>query len=100
MVSVRKPKADSEVKLEATGRQVPVKAINKITEGGFANAVVKAGDTEARTNEAGKAVLVLPANAEDQEASIAAEGYNNLTVKIKVIESETPENTFALTPAG
>lgn len=90
----------TSVKLTATGRQVPVTVINKISKTPLANAVIKAEGTETKTDKDGKAILVLPAGKQTVDAAITASGFNPLTTKVKVSTDVAPENTFSLVPAG
>lgn len=95
-------KANPEVKtrLVATGRQVPVSVVNKITGKPVAGAEVKVLDTTARTDTQGKATIVLPATAVSDSATISSKGYNKANANIKVTSSLVSENTLAITPAG
>jgi hypothetical protein len=88
------------VHLDATGRQVPIKVVNKITGKAVANAEVKVLDTEAKTDSNGMATIVLPTASATQSATISASGYNSLTTNIEVTGKIVPANTFQVTPAG
>lgn len=90
----------TELKLAATGRQVPVQVINKITGKGLADATVKASDTEVQTDKNGAATLVVPADQSVLSGTVSAKGYNEQKVEIKVSQSAIKENTFSLSPAG
>jgi hypothetical protein len=95
-----KGSARAEFKLEATGRQVPVKVSNKITSKGTKGIVVKAKDSEARTDESGQAIIVLSPNSQTEKATLSGEGYNNQEIEIKVTDVDAAENQFTVTPAG
>lgn len=86
--------------LQATGRQVPVVVVNKITGAPLSNALVKAADTEVRTDKNGKANLVLPADKTSVDGSITASGYNAAKITVQVTTKAVTANTFTLTPAG
>lgn len=88
------------VELAATGRQVPIKIVNKITGKPVSNAEIKVLDTEAKTDANGMATIVLPTDSTEQSATITASGYNNLATKVQVTEKVLAANTFAITPAG
>lgn len=89
-----------KVYLQATGRQVPVSVTNQITGQPVENALVRAADTEARTDKDGHAVLVLPTNQPKLDAKLSADGYNELKGAITVTAKTLPANHFVLTPAG
>lgn len=92
--------ASVEIQIEATGRQVPVTVTNKITSKGVKGIVVKAGDSEARTDEAGKATIVLLPNRQTEKAVLSGDGFNTVDVEVVVTDSDVLENNFAVTPAG
>ncbi len=89
-----------QLKLEATGRQLPVHVINKITGQNVAGAVIKAADTEAQTDQNGEAIIVLPANQPKVSATITAKNYTTYTAEISSTNSSVAANTFDLTPSG
>ena len=89
-----------DVHLVATGRQVPVSVVNKITGKPIADAEITVLDTEAKTDASGVATIVLPTGTPTQSATVSATGYNNLASNITVTSSVVSSNTFALTPTG
>ena len=99
-VTLKKKNGRGEIKLEATGRQVPVQVINKITGKGLAGATVKAADTEVQTDKNGAATLVVPADKTTLSGTVTAEGFNDQKADIKVSQSAIKENTFSLSPIG
>lgn len=86
--------------LEATGRQVPVKVINKITGKPLQKATVAAAGTSATTDANGEAIIVLPADKQTIAGTVNASGYNNLKVSLQVTEQKDDKNTFGATPSG
>ncbi len=86
--------------IEATGRQVPVKVINKISQQPLAGADVAADGTSSKTDKNGEATLVLPADKSDMDAVVSLGSYNNAAVKVVITEQKDDKNTFALTPSG
>jgi hypothetical protein len=99
LVPIKRPDAQ-EVKLKATGRTVPVTVVNKVSGLAVENAVVKAGEAEAKTDKKGQAIIVVPADKKEVQAVISGSGYNNADVTLHVTAETVPENTFQLTPAG
>ena len=95
-VPILKQKDVPTIALKATGRQVPLVVINKITQRPLANVMIKSGEAEAKTDKAGKAVLVIPAGQQALDVTFSADGYNELRQSLKV----TGENTAALVPEG
>ncbi len=89
-----------KVRIKATGRQVPVRVTDKISGKPLENAIITADKTESRTDKAGQAVLVVPADKTKVSAIISREGFNNLAVELTVATGQTDANTFSLTPAG
>jgi len=86
--------------IEATGRQVPIKVINKINQQPVEGADVTADGTSSKTDKNGEAVVVLPADKSDVDASVSLGGYNKATVKVTITEQKDDKNTFAVTPSG
>lgn len=86
--------------LKATGRQVPITIVNKISNQPVANARVAAAGSTVQTNQKGSATIVLPANAGTVSATINANGFNNLSSSIVVTTSKVSANQFSLVPAG
>lgn len=99
-VPLKKSSSDHTVKLVANGRQVPVVVVNKISNVGMENATVKAGESEAKTDNDGKAIIVLSPNESSAEAVITAKGFNDTKVTIKITEQADSNNTFSVTPSG
>jgi hypothetical protein len=100
LVPLLKQKDEFRIFIKATGRQVPVTIINRINNEPVEDALVRAADTEARTNSQGEATLVLPADKPTIETHISATGYNDATAAITVTEQKSAKNAFQLTPAG
>lgn len=100
VVPVKKPASALKLKLEATGRPVPVTVLNNISGKPLAGAVFSSGKSEAKTDDKGQAVLVVPTNAQEIKATLSAGGYNGTEVVIKVTTKEDGANTFKLTPSG
>jgi hypothetical protein len=88
------------LKLVATGRQVPVTVINKITGLPLANAEIKVLNTNAKTDKHGQAIIVLPVSAKPDSGSVALAGYNTSNVQVAVTSAVVAANKFALTPSG
>lgn len=88
------------LQLIATGRQVPVVILNKITGKPVANANIAILDTEAKTDQSGKAIIVLPVSAAAQSGTITANGFTSSQIKVIVTGQAVPSNTFMLTPSG
>lgn len=88
------------VHLHATGRQVPVTVVNRITGKPVANAEVRVLDTKATTNAQGKASVVLPTKDATQSVTVQADGFNDLQGKIQVTDKVVAANTFAVVPSG
>ena len=86
--------------IEATGRQVPVKIINKISQKPVEGADITADGTSSKTDKNGEAVLVLPADKDTVDASVTNPGYNLAKTTITVTEQKDDKNTFTITPAG
>lgn len=99
LVPIFKQKDIPTVKIKATGRQVSMTLINKITNKPLEKATISALDTKALTDRDGKATLVLPADKQTVEAVITADGYNELKQTIAVTLDENA-NKFSLTPSG
>lgn len=88
------------IRLVATGRQVPIKVVNKITGAPIAAATLTVGSTNAKTDDNGMATIVLPASDATQKGILTANEFNNLSVTVQVTTRSVPENTFSVTPSG
>jgi hypothetical protein len=84
----------------ATGRQVPVAVVNKITGKPVPGAVLAAAGTETKTDKAGKATMVLPADKKTVAVIVKIAGHNDQKGNVVVTEQADKANTFTLTPAG
>ncbi len=100
LVSLTDAKNKTEVKLQATGRQVPVTVTNKITGQGVQGATITAADSESKTDEKGEAVVVVPADQPTQKATIKQEGFHDLSADLEVTEQPSDKNKFAVVPTG
>ena len=100
LVGLKKAKTPPQIKMEATGRQVPVTITNKITGKGVENVTIKAADAEFKTDSEGTATLVLPTDKETYAATLSAKDYNDKAITVKVTDQEVDENKFVIVPAG
>lgn len=89
-----------DLQIEATGRQVPVKVLNRITQQPLNKATISALDSTAITDEKGEATIVLPPTAATQDGTIKLDGYNDQKVTITITTQADTKNSFAMTPAG
>jgi hypothetical protein len=85
--------------VEALGRQVKVKVVNKITGKPVAGVAISAGSASAKTDKNGLATLVTPSSADKQDATVSGSGYNTLKVTVMASGGVT-KNTFSVVPAG
>jgi hypothetical protein len=100
LVPIKSQQSAERVFITATGRQVPVKAINKISGQPLDNILIRAEGSEVRTDSKGEAVFVLPADKQTVAAKLSGDGYNDLKANIVVTDQVDGKNSFALTPAG
>ena len=100
LVPIFGQKSSPTLNLSATGRQVKIGVKNLINQKALGDVEIKAASTSAKTDQNGEAIMVLPADADQQKATLGLNGYNNSDVMIKVSNSETAENNFTLTPVG
>lgn len=90
---------EQSIDLQATGRQVNVYVVNKISKLPLTKAVIKVSDTSSLTDEKGAATIVLPPNKPELEGVVTLDGYNEHKVTVKVTE-EKNINKFEITPKG
>lgn len=88
------------VSLVATGRQVPVSVINKISGKLVSNVLLTVGDSSAKTNDSGEAVLVVAADQKDATVTLKADGYNDTQANIEVTDQVVDANKLSLVPSG
>jgi hypothetical protein len=100
LVPIGSQKAALQIRLQATGRQVPVAVVNKITKKAVAGATILALDTEAKTDKQGKATVVIPADKQTVTVTIKASGYNDSLQTLQVTTQAVAANDFAIIPEG
>ncbi len=100
LVPLGSQKQPFAISLVATGRQVPVTVVNKISGQPVANATVSAAGSKVVTDKNGEAIIVIPATSTSATGMISLSGYNNAAVTVKVTANVDPANKFAITPAG
>lgn len=100
LIPILSDPAVAKITVVATGRQVPVSVVNKISGKAVPGVEITVGDVAATTADDGKAVLVLPADKDEVSADLKASGYNTVTANVTVAEQEDSKNIFSLTPAG
>lgn len=93
-------KTEPILQLGATGRQVQISVKNSVSKNTLADVEIKVSDITAKTDKDGKALVVLPAGAPSQKATISLNGYNSAEVELKVSDSEIAQNDLVITPAG
>ena len=86
--------------MQAIGRQVSVKIINKISQQPVEGADISADGTSSKTDKNGEATLVLPADQQTVQAIITSNGYNETAVEVTVTEQQDDKNTFSIVPSG
>ncbi len=89
-----------QLSMVATGRQVPVKIINKISTQPIEKAVITFDGSASTTDATGQTTMVLPADKSAVDATITVDGYSKSTVTVQITEQKDAKNTFALSPAG
>lgn len=89
-----------QVNMTATGRQVPIVVVSKISGKPLENVTLESSGTEVKTDKEGKAVIVLPADKTDLPIKLSNGGFNPLEARVKVTDQVAKENTFALVPSG
>lgn len=100
LVPILGQKTPPVIAAEATGRQVKITVDNTISKKSVENVDIKVLDITAKTDKDGNALIVLPAGAATQKATLSLTGYNNRDVSIKVSDAKVEENNFTITPAG
>src|SRR5688572_1264469 len=101
LVPIGKSDKAFEVKLKAKGRVVPVAVVNSISKKPVSNVAIKADEgIEAKTDDDGKASLVVPADKKEVKVTLSGEGYNNIEATIQVTTEEIDANKLSVTPSG
>jgi hypothetical protein len=85
--------------LIATGRQIHVKLVNKVTAKPISGAKVSAAGANTKTDAKGMATIVIPSGVATQAANITADGFNAAKVDL-VATDDLAKDTFTVTPAG
>jgi hypothetical protein len=100
LVPIARQKFNHEIQLTATGRQITITLRNTISKQPLTNATVRAAGTEAKTNQQGQAILVVPANQQAVTVTLSATGYNEAKQTVQVTGQTLAANDFTLTPTG
>ena len=93
-------KTVTDVKLQATGRQVNVVVSDLISKEALADVEIKVADVTAKTDKNGVALLVLPAGSSTVPGTLKLEGYNDTAAEVEISDQEIKENKLTLTPVG
>lgn len=89
-----------DLKIQATGRQVPVAVVNAISGKAVKGVVVSSGESTASTDDNGKTTIVLPPESQTEKATLKLQGYNAKDITIKVTDQDVTDNQFTITPSG
>ncbi|HVI69346.1 MAG TPA: hypothetical protein VM581_02710, partial [Magnetospirillaceae bacterium] len=100
LVPILSNQSTLQLNMEATGRQVPIKTINKLTGAPLGGVEISAGDSAVTTAEDGSATLVLPADQTAINATLKHDGFNTVAGDVTVTEQTDDKNTFSLTATG
>lgn len=100
VVPILGQKTVPSVALIATGRQVKINITNIITKKALVNVGIELAGTNAKTDDSGSALLVVPVGSTTQKAKLSLDGYNDADVTVEVSNSAIKENNFKLTPTG
>lgn len=95
-----KNSAKPAVKITATGRAVPVSVTDRITGKPLANVTIKVLNTSAKTNQQGKATIVLPAKLTGAHFSASLNGYDTDQGALMVTSNMVPNNELSLIVSG
>lgn len=88
------------VNLVATGRQVPITVINKITKQPQPGVTVKILGTSATTDKNGKLIIVLPTRTATATATLSGAGFKTTSAEVQITDSVVPANSLTVVPAG
>lgn len=100
LVGLKSQNPAVHIKLAATGRQVPLKVVDKLSGKAVKNAEIKVLDTSAKTDETGQAIIVLPTKNPTEKATVTASGYNQASAQVHITNKIVAENTISLVSAG
>jgi hypothetical protein len=99
-VWITKAAEPDKLSIEAIGRQVPVKVLNKISGQPLEKATITAQESSTITDAKGEAVLIMPADKTTLTGVVKAQGYNDLAIAVTNTEQADDKNTFTMTPTG
>lgn len=92
--------APTQIKLVATGRQVPLTIVNAVTAKPLSGVMLRVLGTSAISDANGKFSIVLPAKTTTAAATLSADGYNTTKVTITITDSVVSANKLSLAPSG
>jgi hypothetical protein len=97
-IGLSKPET-KPIDIKATGRQVPIEIVDKISGKPISDANISVQGTNFKTNSAGKVSMVLSTKGQAYLASVSASGYNSVTSTVVVTLNSTA-NIIDLVPSG
>ena len=100
VVTIVMPAKNTTRALKATGRTVMVTVTNLLSEKSVANAKVDIEGATAVSDDKGIANIVLPIRGDDQQGTVAADGYNVATITASTNAKNDQPVSVKLTPAG
>jgi hypothetical protein len=87
------------VKIVATGRQIPIKVVNKLTGSPLSGVEINILNTNAKTGNNGIAYVVLPTNTNSFSATLSYLDYQTISTNVK-LSTKISDNTIGLVPTG
>lgn len=91
---------DYSLAIKATGRQLAVAVTNKISGKPLTGALVKVGESEAKSGEDGVANLVITPGQAKQKMSVSNNGFNSYDAEVEIKQSGDTEAKAELAPGG
>jgi hypothetical protein len=99
-VPILKSTLSTNTLIQATGRQVEIKAVDYVDGSVLSGVDITVADTTAKTKKDGTAIVVVPVGDKTQKATLSLSGYNNKDADINVSGDKIEQNTVRLTPSG
>jgi hypothetical protein len=87
------------IHLAATGRQVPLTVINKLSGKPLSGVKISILNTNAITNSLGQARITLPTKQHDYEATLSTNSFNTLVAPVEVTTA-AKTNVIKMVPSG
>ena len=100
LVPILSNPSNTKLEIKATGRNVLLKVMDKISGIPLEKATIEVSDTSAVTDKKGEASIVLPISTKAQIAKIKHDGFNDAQLSLTISAKDDQKAEISLTASG